>query len=96
MTEYFQRENIGSQLEKRLIDVMLNTEDCLTNGTKSDLVVDHLGLGPEAAELMKSIQEEVFWKVLPEFQTAYFDWSWGVEAFESEPVKKGIGSLLLD
>lgn len=96
MEEFFLEMDVGEQLRKRLRDVFLNTEDCLSNGARFDLIVDHIGLGKEASELMKSLQHDLYIHILPEFQTAYYDWSWGVQAFEKDPMKQGIGSLLLD
>ena len=42
----------------------------------STLIVDHLGLGDEAAKLMRTLELFNLVSLRAEFQTAYFDWSW--------------------
>lgn len=94
--DFWEEKGVKKELRKRLLDLLFNTHTCLNIGAKGELIVDHLGLGQEAAELMKGLELATFATLRPEFQTAYYDWSWGINAFESDPVKQGIGSLLLD
>ena len=94
--EFFEEQGVKKELRRRLLDLLVNTQNCLNIGVNSTLIVDHLGLGEEAAKLMKNLELFTMVSLRSEFQTAYYDWSWGVQAFETDPVKQGIGSLLSD
>ena len=52
--KFFQAQGVKKELQKRLLDLLVHTQNCLNSGVNSTLIVDHLGLGDEAA-LMKHL-----------------------------------------